>query len=53
MKIISGGQIGADIAALRAAKEHGLETGGWATSRFMTRYGPLPSMGDVYGLKPI
>ncbi len=50
-KIISGGQIGADIAALRIAKRLGLETGGFATKGFRTLKGRNPKLGSVYGLK--
>lgn len=49
--VISGGQIGADIAGLRAAREAGLETGGWVSKGFRTLAGPAPYLGEVYGLK--
>jgi len=39
MKIISGGQTGVDRAALEAAKECGLETGGYAPSGYLTENG--------------
>lgn len=51
MKIISGGQVGVDIAALRAAKEVGFETGGWIPKGFRTKYGPKPEYAELYGLK--
>lgn len=41
-KIISGGQIGADIAALRAAKKCGIETGGWLPKFCTTKDGLRP-----------
>lgn len=40
-KVISGGQVGADIAGVRAARNHGLETGGWMTQGFKTVRGAL------------
>lgn len=39
-KIISGGQTGADQAGLLAAKESGIETGGWAPKGWRTSEGP-------------
>lgn len=50
MKIISGGQIGADIAGLRAAQEIGFETGGWMPKNFTTLDGPHPEYAEMYGL---
>lgn len=49
-KVISGGQIGADIAALRVAKRLGIETGGFATRGFRTKKGKAPELGSKYGL---
>lgn len=51
-KVISGGQIGVDIAALRAAKRAGLETGGYAPKGFRTKdkSGSNSELGSVYGL---
>lgn len=43
MKIISGGQTGADRAALDAAIELGLPYGGWLPQGRKTEDGPLPS----------
>lgn len=51
MKIISGGQVGADIAGLRAAKKLDFETGGWIPKYFKTHDGPHPDYEDLYGLK--
>lgn len=48
-KIISGGQTGADRAALEVARELGLETGGMAAKRWQTEAGPDPSLKD-FGL---
>lgn len=50
MKIISGGQVGADIAALRAAKECGYETGGWMPKGFKTRSGDKPEYAEMFGM---
>lgn len=47
LKVISGGQTGADEAALLAAKELGLETGGWAPWGFRTERGPNPKLKDL------
>lgn len=49
-KIISGGQIGADIAGLRAAKKAGVKTGGWAPRTYRTLAGSNYELRDVYGL---
>lgn len=50
MKIISGGQTGADRAALDAARTLGFETGGWAPLGYRTDEGDDPSLAE-YGLK--
>ena len=42
VKVISGGQTGADQGALRAARAAGLETGGWAPRGWKTETGPAP-----------
>lgn len=52
-KIISGGQTGADIAALKAARQVGLSTGGWAPRGFQTNLGPDPTLGTKYFLREI
>ncbi len=49
MKIISGGQTGADRAGLDAARRCRLETGGRAPSRYWTERGPDPSLAQ-FGL---
>jgi predicted Rossmann-fold nucleotide-binding protein len=41
-KIISGGQTGADQAALDAAIELGIPHGGWIPKGRLTEAGPLP-----------
>jgi hypothetical protein len=50
LKIISGGQTGADIAGLTAAKRCGLETGGCAANRFETENGAKPEYAKMYNL---
>lgn len=49
-KVISGGQIGADQAALRAAQDFGIETGGWVPLGWNTVDGPAPWLAN-YGCK--
>jgi len=49
-KVISGGQCGADIAGLRAAKRLGLQTGGWMPKGFRTLNGLRPEYAEQYGL---
>lgn len=51
LKIISGSQDGVDIAVLRAAKQIGVETGGWATLGFLTTSGPKPEYAEEFGMK--
>lgn len=48
-RVISGGQIGADIAGLRAARKAGLSTSGWVPLGFKTKLGPNPELAS-YGL---
>ncbi len=43
-KVISGGQTGVDIAALRAARTLGIATGGTAPRGFLTELGPNPEL---------
>jgi hypothetical protein len=45
--IWSGGQIGIDIAALAAARDSNLETGGWIPKGFITRYGAKPELAKL------
>ena len=47
-KIISGGQTGADRAALDVAREFGIPHGGWIPKGRKTEKGPLP---EIYKLK--
>jgi len=51
LKIISGGQTGADIGALRAAKKMGLETGGWMPVGFKTLAGNKPEYKQEFGME--
>jgi hypothetical protein len=48
-KIISGGQAGADMGALRAARAAGMATGGYAALNWLTENGPAPWLAD-FGL---
>jgi len=50
-KVISGGQTGADQAALRAAKRFGLKTGGWMPKGLITQDGPKPEFADYYSMQ--
>lgn len=50
-KVLSGGQSGADIAGLRAAKLSGFETGGTAPKGYRTQNGPNFELRDIYNLK--
>jgi len=49
-KVISGGQKGADMAGLLAAKTFNIPTGGTAPRNFMTEDGPCISLKDDFGL---
>ena len=51
LKVISGGQTGADVAGLWAAKLFGIPTGGWAPKWFETLNGPHPEMAETFGIK--
>lgn len=50
-KVISGGQTGVDQAALQAAADSGLETGGTIAKGFRTLTGPRPDLGEKFGLR--
>jgi len=50
MKIISGGQTGADIGALIAAKLYRLETGGFMPNGWRTHDGPRPQYKELFGM---
>jgi hypothetical protein len=48
-RVISGGQVGTDQAALQAARACGISTGGWAPRGWLTEAGPAPWLVE-YGL---
>lgn len=50
-KIISGGQSGVDQAALSAAVELKLETGGMMPKGYLTEEGPRPRFARLYGVQ--
>jgi Circularly permutated YpsA SLOG family len=50
VKIISGGQTGADMGALVAARELGLESGGSAPKGWLTENGPQEGLLQSFGL---
>ncbi len=50
MKIISGGQTGADQGGLRGAKRIGIPTGGWAPKNWWTEDGSQPTLLQSFGL---
>jgi hypothetical protein len=50
-KVISGGQCGADIAGVRAARLHGLETGGTMPKGFRTLDGLRTHYAWLYGMR--
>lgn len=49
-KVISGGQTGVDQAALKAAKELGIPTGGYMPRGFLTLEGNKPEFEKLYGM---
>lgn len=51
LKVISGGQTGADRGALKAAKAVGLETGGWMPHAFRALDGYHPDFATLYGCR--
>jgi hypothetical protein len=50
-RVISGGQTGADRAALAAARAAGLPTGGWMPLGFLAHDGPRPEFAHLYGVR--
>jgi len=50
MKIISGGQTGADLAGLQVGRELGYETGGWAPKNWKTSEGSKKVLLESYNL---
>lgn len=54
IKIVSGGQTGADIAGLKFALEIGIPTGGWAPRGYINEEGKKPELlKDIYHLNEI
>ena len=51
MKVISGGQTGADLAGLDAAKNVGFRTGGWMPKYWMNIDGKFPEYAEKYGMQ--
>lgn len=51
IQVISGGQTGADLGGLAAARACGLRTGGWTPKGFLTLDGPRPDLSALYGLR--
>jgi len=49
-KTISGGQTGADVAGVLAAKMVGLATGGTMPRNFITLDGPKPQYAEMFGM---
>lgn len=49
-KVISGGQNGVDQAALRAAQELSISTGGWMPKGWATLDGPRPDFAGLYDM---
>lgn len=50
LKVVSGGQTGADLAGLWAAYLYGVPTGGVAPENFKTLIGERPSLGTTFNL---
>ena len=53
MKIISGGQVGAQLGALEAARQLHIATGGTAPPLFWSNKGRNPELGTVYRLEAL
>jgi hypothetical protein len=51
VRVVSGGQTGADQAALRAAKALGFQTGGWVPRGCLTEGGPAPWLVTEFGCR--
>jgi hypothetical protein len=49
--VISGGQTGADIGGVKAAKSLGYATSGWMPKGWRTLDGPRPQYAEMYGMK--
>lgn len=53
VRIISGGQTGADQGGLEAAVRLGIPTGGKVPLGFKTENGAMPELGELYGLEEL
>jgi len=51
IQVISGGQTGADLGGLIAARASGLRTGGWMPKGFLTLDGARPDLARKFGLQ--
>ena len=51
--MVSGGQIGADIAGLKAEEALGIPTGGWVTKGYWTSEGVNMELKTRYNLREI
>lgn len=51
LKIISGGQTGADRGALIAAQQLGLDTGGWMPKGYKAQDGSHPEFKELYNIQ--
>lgn len=50
-KVISGGQTGADVGGVLAARLHGLKTGGWMPLGWKTLNGPRPEYAKLFDMQ--
>lgn len=50
-RVISGGQTGADRAALIAARAAGIPTGGWMPAGFLAHDGNHPHFAELFGMR--
>ena len=50
-KVISGGQTGADLAGLIAAKAAGIRTGGWMPHGYLANDGKHPEFAECFGIE--
>lgn len=51
LRVLSGGQTGADQAAWRAARSSGIATGGWMPLGFLTEEGSRPEFADRFAAR--
>lgn len=51
IRIVSGGQTGADQGGWLAAVDAGLQIGGWMPRGFLTEDGPRPEFATLYGAR--